>query len=74
MSQDGVGLKRMPNVGGLALPGVTEASTLDASIQELSMYVADAAQGSVDVLGLSGSRSRQRLTPVGKVLQLKVGT
>lgn len=73
MHRDGVGLKKMPNSRVLALPGVTEASALDVSLRELSMYVADAAQGSVDVLRLSGSRSRQGLTPVGQILQLKVG-
>lgn len=73
MHRDGVGLKKMPNSRVLALPGVTEASALDLSLRELSMYVADAAQGSVDVLRLSGSRSRQALMPIGQVLQLKVG-
>lgn len=72
MHQDGVALKTMPNSRVLALPGVTEAVGLDVSIHELSMYVADAAQGSVDVLKLSGPRSRQGLTPAGQVLKLKV--
>uniref|UniRef100_A0A3Q1KB83 EGF-like domain-containing protein n=1 Tax=Anabas testudineus TaxID=64144 RepID=A0A3Q1KB83_ANATE len=73
MVRDGVGLKKIPNGRVLALPGVTEASALDVSIRNLSMYVADAAQGSVDVLKLSGSKSRPGLTPVGQILQLKVG-
>ncbi len=59
MRQDGVALKKMPNSRVLALPGVTEASGLDVSIQGLSLYVADAKQGTVDVLKLSSSRSRQ---------------
>ncbi|XP_037609246.1 low-density lipoprotein receptor-related protein 2-like isoform X5 [Sebastes umbrosus] len=73
MRRDGVALKKMPNGRALALPGVTEASGLDASIQELSLYVADAGQGSVDVLKLSGPRSRQGLIPSGQILKLKEG-
>lgn len=73
MRHDGVTLKKMPNSRILALPGVTEASGLDVSVQELSLFVADAGQGSVDVLKLSGSRSRQGLTPSGQILKLKVG-
>lgn len=73
MRRDGVALKKMPNGRALALPGVTEASGLDASIQELSLYVADAGQGSVDVLKMSGPRSRQGLMPSGRILKLKVG-
>ncbi|XP_044029701.1 low-density lipoprotein receptor-related protein 2-like isoform X2 [Siniperca chuatsi] len=71
MRRDGVALKKMPNSRVLALPGVTEASGLDVSIQELSLYVADAGQGSVDVLKLSSSRSRQGLTPSGQILKLR---
>ncbi|XP_073334409.1 uncharacterized protein [Pagrus major] len=71
MRRDGIALKKMPINRVLALPGVTEASGLDVSIQELSMYVADARQGSVDVLKLSGPRSRQGLTPVGQILKLR---
>ncbi|KAM8744391.1 uncharacterized protein AB9X84_018373 isoform 3-T3 [Acanthopagrus schlegelii] len=71
MHRDGIALKKMPISRDLALPGVTEASGLDVSIQELSMYVADAEQGSVDVLKLSGPRSRQGLTPTGQVLKLR---
>lgn len=73
MRRDGVALKKMPNGRVLALPGVTEASGLDVSIQKLSLYVADAGQGSVDVLQLGSTRSRQGLTPSGQILQLKVG-
>ncbi|XP_067340392.1 low-density lipoprotein receptor-like [Channa argus] len=73
LHREGVALKKMPNSRVLALPGVTVASGLDVSIRELSMYVADAVQGSVDVLKLSSSRSRQGLTPVGQILQLKKG-
>lgn len=64
----------MPPNRALALPGVTEASGLDVSIQGLSLYVADAGQGTVDVLKLSGSRSRQGLTPAGQILKLTVGS
>lgn len=73
MHRDGIALKKMPFSRDLALPGVTEASSLDVSIQELSMYVADAGQGSVDVLKLGGPRSRQGLTPIGQILKLRVG-
>lgn len=73
MRRDGVALKKMPNGRILALPGVTEASALDVSIPGLSVYVADGGQGSVDVLNLSGSRSRQGLTPAGQILKLTVG-
>ncbi|XP_030290564.1 low-density lipoprotein receptor-related protein 2 isoform X2 [Sparus aurata] len=71
MHRDGIALKKMPVSRDLALPGVTEASSLDVSIQELSMYVADAGQGSVDVLKLGGPRSRQGLTPIGQILKLR---
>lgn len=73
MLQDGVALKKMPTHRFLALPGVTGASGLDMSIQGLSVYVADAEQGTVDVLQLGGSRSRQGLTPSGQILKLMVG-
>uniref|UniRef100_A0A8P4G0N3 EGF-like domain-containing protein n=1 Tax=Dicentrarchus labrax TaxID=13489 RepID=A0A8P4G0N3_DICLA len=71
MRRDGVALKKMPNSRVLPLPGVMKASALDVSIQELSLYVADEGQGSVDVLKLSGSKSRQGLTPSGQILKLK---
>ncbi|XP_042365557.1 low-density lipoprotein receptor-related protein 2-like [Plectropomus leopardus] len=71
MRRDDVALKKMPNGRVLALPSVTAASGLDVSIQELSVYVADAAQGSVDVLKLGDSRSRQGLMPSGQILKLK---
>lgn len=64
----------MPTHRALALPGVTEASGLDVSIQGLSVYVADAGQGTVDVLNLSSSNLRQGLTPSGQILKLKVGS
>ncbi|KAK1884357.1 Low-density lipoprotein receptor-related protein 2 [Dissostichus eleginoides] len=70
MRREGIALKKMPNGRVLALPGVTEASALDVSIQELSLFVADAGQGSVDVLKLSGSTSRQGLIPTGQILKL----
>ncbi|XP_034085132.1 low-density lipoprotein receptor-related protein 2 isoform X2 [Gymnodraco acuticeps] len=71
MHREGIALKKMPNGRVLALPGVTEASALDVSIQELSVFVADARQGSVDVLKLSGSTSRQGLIPTGQILKLE---
>ncbi|XP_032396162.1 low-density lipoprotein receptor-related protein 2 isoform X1 [Etheostoma spectabile] len=70
MRHDGVPLKKMPGNRALSLPGVTEASRLDVSIQGLSLYVADAGQGSVDVLKLSSSRLRQALTPSGQILNV----
>nr|XP_033502272.1 low-density lipoprotein receptor-related protein 2-like isoform X2 [Epinephelus lanceolatus] len=70
MHRDGVALKRMPNGRDLALPGVTKALGLDVSIQELSLYVADAGKGSVDVLTLSKPGSGQGLTPSGQILKL----
>ncbi|XP_062414865.1 low-density lipoprotein receptor-related protein 2-like isoform X2 [Pungitius pungitius] len=70
MRREGVGLKRMASARTLALPGVTEASGLDVSLQDLSLYVADAGQRSVEVLKMSGSRSRQGLTPAGQILKL----
>ncbi|XP_033978973.1 low-density lipoprotein receptor-related protein 1B-like [Trematomus bernacchii] len=70
MRREGIALKKMPNGRVLALPGVTDASALDVSIQELSVFVADAGQGSVDVLKLSGSTSRQGLIPTGQILKL----
>ncbi|XP_058473588.1 low-density lipoprotein receptor-related protein 2-like isoform X1 [Solea solea] len=69
MHEEGVSLKKMPNNRVLDLPGVTEASGLDVSIHELSVFVADANQGTVDVLKLG--RSRQGLTPAGQILKLK---
>ncbi|KAM6975856.1 uncharacterized protein LKV04_015114 [Tautogolabrus adspersus] len=67
--RDGVALKKMPNGRDLSLPGISEASGLDVSLQDLSLYVADAGQGSVDVLKLS--RSRNELTSSGNILKLK---
>nr|XP_057920777.1 low-density lipoprotein receptor-related protein 2-like isoform X2 [Doryrhamphus excisus] len=71
LRHDGVGLKSMPNSRVMAVPGVVEASVLDVSIQALSLYLADSGQGTVDVLNLSGPRSRQGLSPAGRVLSLK---
>uniref|UniRef100_A0A3Q3F4Z8 Low-density lipoprotein receptor-related protein 1-like n=1 Tax=Labrus bergylta TaxID=56723 RepID=A0A3Q3F4Z8_9LABR len=69
--RDGVALKKMPNGRNLALPGISEASGFDVFLQDLSLYVADAGQGSVDVLTLSSSMSRPELTSSGKILKLK---
>uniref|UniRef100_A0A665XAN3 Si:dkey-88l16.3 n=1 Tax=Echeneis naucrates TaxID=173247 RepID=A0A665XAN3_ECHNA len=74
MHQDGVALKKMPNNQVFALPGVTEALEVDVSIMELSLYVADAGQGAVDVLKLSSSKSGHELIPAGRVLKLKDDT
>ncbi|KAF7648260.1 hypothetical protein LDENG_00159790 [Lucifuga dentata] len=71
MRHDGIALKKMPSSRVVVLPGITEASGLDVSIEGLLLYVADAAQNSVDMLKLSGSRSRQGLTPAGQILKLK---
>ncbi|XP_019713476.1 low-density lipoprotein receptor-related protein 2 isoform X2 [Hippocampus comes] len=71
LRHDGVGLKNMPNSRVLVVPGVVEASGLDLALQPMSLFVADAKQGTVDVLNLSGPRSRQALTVTGQVMQLK---
>lgn len=70
MYREGVGLKKMPNGRVLALPGVNEASAIDASLPGLVLYVADAAKATVDVLKLSDSRSRQGLIPDVHILKL----
>ncbi|KAL0963286.1 hypothetical protein UPYG_G00352180 [Umbra pygmaea] len=46
----GVGLKHWPDHSVLLLPGVKQATGLDVSLQESTLYVADASQGSVDLL------------------------
>ncbi|KAM6984683.1 vitellogenin receptor [Aplochiton taeniatus] len=66
----GVGLKQWPEHRVLALPGVAEASGLDAAIQEKALYVADAGQSSVGLLKLTG----QGLSPAGRVLKLQDDT
>ncbi|XP_008323120.1 low-density lipoprotein receptor-related protein 2-like isoform X2 [Cynoglossus semilaevis] len=71
MQKEGVALKKMPLNRELYLPGVTEASVLDLSLHELSVYVADAKQGTVDLLKLGNPRSRDGLTPAGQILKLK---
>lgn len=63
----------MPTHRALQLPGLTEALLLDVSIKKFGVYVADAARGSVDVLRVVSSRSRQDLVLEGQVLKLKVG-
>ena len=73
MLQDGVALKKMPTHKFLDVPGLTGASGLDMSIKGLSVYVADAEQGTVDVLQLGAYRSRQGLIPSGQILKLMVG-
>ncbi|XP_061782869.1 uncharacterized protein [Nerophis lumbriciformis] len=71
LRSDGVGLKNMPNSRVMALPGVVKASGFDVSMQALSLYMADSGQATVDLLNLSGPRSRQGLTPAGRILSLK---
>nr|XP_008280588.1 PREDICTED: low-density lipoprotein receptor-related protein 2-like [Stegastes partitus] len=71
MRRDGVALKKMPNSRALSLPGANEALGLDVSIKDLSLYVAYLRPGSVEVLRMGSSRSRQGLTPAGQVLKLK---
>nr|XP_049594845.1 low-density lipoprotein receptor-related protein 2 isoform X5 [Syngnathus scovelli]XP_049594846.1 low-density lipoprotein receptor-related protein 2 isoform X6 [Syngnathus scovelli] len=71
LRQDGVGLKSMPNSRVLLIPGVVEATGLDLALQALALFVADGKQGTVDMLNLSGPRSRQALTRAGRLVQLK---
>ncbi|KAM9793487.1 uncharacterized protein ACBT44_017953 isoform 4-T4 [Syngnathus typhle] len=71
LRQDGVGLKSMPNSRVLLIPGVVEATGLDLAFQALSLFVADGKKGTVDMLNLSGPRSRQALTLAGRLVQLK---
>lgn len=68
MRRDGVALKKMANSRVLALPSANEAMGLDVSNQELYVVY----EGSVDVLKMGSSRSRQGLTPDGQILKLKV--
>uniref|UniRef100_A0AAZ3NZM1 EGF-like domain-containing protein n=1 Tax=Oncorhynchus tshawytscha TaxID=74940 RepID=A0AAZ3NZM1_ONCTS len=52
---NGVGLKRLPEHHIWSLPWAHQASGLDFAVQERNLYLADAAQGSVDLLKLSSS-------------------
>ncbi|XP_031672657.1 low-density lipoprotein receptor-related protein 2 isoform X6 [Oncorhynchus kisutch] len=63
----GVGLKRLPEHNIWSLPWVYQASGLDLAVQERNLYLADAAQGSVNLLKLSSSG----LTPDGRILNLQ---
>ncbi|XP_045072304.1 LOW QUALITY PROTEIN: low-density lipoprotein receptor-related protein 2 [Coregonus clupeaformis] len=63
---NGVGLTRWPEHHVLSLPGVHQASGLDLAVQDRTLYLADAAQGSVGLLKLSSSG----LTPGSRVLNL----
>ncbi|XP_052368359.1 prolow-density lipoprotein receptor-related protein 1-like isoform X15 [Oncorhynchus keta] len=67
---DGVGLKRLPEHHIWSLPWAHQASWLDLAVQERNLYLADAAQGSVDLLKLSSSG----LTPDSRVLNLQDDT
>ncbi|XP_071207676.1 low-density lipoprotein receptor-related protein 1 isoform X2 [Salvelinus alpinus] len=67
---NGVGLKRLPEHHIWSLPGMHQASGLDFAVRERKLYLADAAQGSVDLLKLSSSG----LTPGSRVLNLQDDT
>nr|XP_046146668.1 low-density lipoprotein receptor-related protein 1B-like isoform X7 [Oncorhynchus gorbuscha] len=67
---NGVGLKRLPEHHIWSLPWAHQASGLDLAVQERNLYLADAAQGSVDLLKLSSSG----LTPDSRVLNLQDDT
>eukprot|EP00063_Salmo_salar_P027647 XP_014002482.1 PREDICTED: low-density lipoprotein receptor-related protein 1B-like [Salmo salar] len=67
---NGVGLKQLPEHHIWSLPGVHQASGMDLAVQERKVYLADAAQGSVDLLKLSNSG----LTPGSRVLNLQGDT
>ncbi|XP_052380830.1 prolow-density lipoprotein receptor-related protein 1-like isoform X30 [Oncorhynchus keta] len=67
---NGVGLKRLPEHHIWSLPWAHQASGLDLAVQERNLYLADAAQGSVDLLKLSSSG----LTPDIRVLNLQDDT
>ncbi|XP_064873189.1 low-density lipoprotein receptor-related protein 2-like [Oncorhynchus nerka] len=67
---NGVGLKRLPEHHIWSLPWVHQASWMDLAVQERNLYLADAAQGSVDLLKLSSSG----LTPDSRVLNLQDDT
>uniref|UniRef100_A0A8C7SB18 EGF-like domain-containing protein n=1 Tax=Oncorhynchus mykiss TaxID=8022 RepID=A0A8C7SB18_ONCMY len=67
---NGVGLKRLPEHHIWSLPWTHQASGLDLAVQERNLYLADAAQGSVDLLKLSSSG----LTPDSRVLNLQDDT
>ena len=65
----GLGLKQWPDHRVLPMPGVNEASTLDVSLREHGVYLADSAQGSVVLMALS--RAGLSPTPGGPVLALQ---
>uniref|UniRef100_A0A8C7MMV0 EGF-like domain-containing protein n=1 Tax=Oncorhynchus kisutch TaxID=8019 RepID=A0A8C7MMV0_ONCKI len=67
---NGVGLKQLPEHHIWSLPWAHQASGLDLAVQERNLYLADAAQGSVDLLKLSSSG----LTPGSRVLNLQDDT
>ena len=63
-------MKRLPEHHIWSLPWAHQASGLDLAVQERNLYLADAAQGSVDLLKLSSSG----LTPDSRVLNLQDDT
>ncbi|CAL8280063.1 unnamed protein product [Merluccius merluccius] len=70
--QNGVSLKKPPSGHRvLDIPGVSRASALDADIPTLSVYLADSGRGSLELLKLSTSRSKQALTPAATILRLQ---
>nr|XP_055065094.1 low-density lipoprotein receptor-related protein 2 isoform X1 [Misgurnus anguillicaudatus] len=65
--QGQTGLKEWPAHRALALPSVNEASNFDMLLTDLTVFLADAGQGSVAQLKLASSG----ITPAGHILQLK---
>ncbi|XP_062334376.1 prolow-density lipoprotein receptor-related protein 1 isoform X2 [Osmerus eperlanus] len=65
----GLGLKQWPDHRVLPMPGVNEASTLDVSLRERGVYLADSAQGSVVLMALS--KAGLAPAPGGPVLALQ---
>ena len=71
--QNGVSLKKLPAIHRVvSIPAVSRASALDADIHERSVYLADGGHGSLELLKLSASKTKQALTPAGNILTLKV--
>ncbi|XP_056434326.1 low-density lipoprotein receptor-related protein 2 isoform X4 [Gadus chalcogrammus] len=70
--QNGVSLQKLPAVHRVvSIPAVSRASALDADIHERSVYLADGGHGSLELLKLSASKTKQALTPAGNILTLK---
>ncbi|KAM9734824.1 uncharacterized protein ACNS7B_014278 [Menidia menidia] len=71
MRREGTSQKKMPVGRDFALPGGKEPMGFDLSIPELSLFVANARQGSVDVQRLSNSGSKPGLALTGHILNLQ---